>query len=154
MSLFPKFDPWAEVEEMHGSPAKVAKVAKVRPSIVSSKSHKPAPADWNSADWFAYFDERAAVAEYERGVPRKETEAIAFEACVTQWLNSNPPMQEAPDCCIHCGELMLESDLIPVLTGDGGHIWMHDHCHAAWMRRRQAAAAFALKHMGIVPPGG
>jgi hypothetical protein len=65
-------------------------------------------------------------------------------------LNCNPPIQDDPDQCIHCGERMAETEALPFLTGDGGHIWMHSGCHSAWMVRRRAEAAAGLAIMGIM----
>ena len=149
MSLFPKFDPWAEVEETCGQAAKVANVAKVQPPIIFSKPSSAAPADWDAEDWVAHFIERAAIAEYERGASQEEAEATAFEVCVVGWLNSHPPSQDNRDCCVQCGEQMVEHDAIPYLTGDGGHVWMHGGCYAAWTEQRRSEAVEALKEFGL-----
>jgi hypothetical protein len=105
-------------------------------------------------DWRDWFEERAAIAEHDRDLPRTEAEALAFECCAVAWLNCHPPIQDDPDQCIHCGQRMAETEALPFLTGEGGHVWMHDCCHAPWMSRRQAEAAEALRNMGIVPPSG
>lgn len=44
---------------------------------------------WDAADWQAYYDERAAIAEYDGGLSRAEAEALAFESCVAEWLIRN-----------------------------------------------------------------
>ncbi len=149
MSLFPKFDPWAEIEESRGPAPKVAKVAKVRPPIIFSKPSSAAPADWDAEDWVAHFIERAAIAEYERGASQEEAEATAFEVCVVRWLDSHPPSQDNLDCCVHCGEQMDELDAISYLTGDGGDVWMHGQCHPAWTERRRKQAVEALAGLGL-----
>ena len=109
---------------------------------------------WTPEGWRTFYEERAAVAEHDGGLPPAEAAARAYKCSIVAWLNRNPPMQDDPHQCIHCGEHMAESEALPFLTGDSGHIWMHDHCHAAWMKRREAEAAGALEHMGIVPPPG
>jgi hypothetical protein len=146
MSLFPKFDPWAEVEETRGQAAKVANVAKVQPPIIFSKPSSAAPADWDAEDWVAHFIERAAIAEYERGASQEEAEATAFEVCVVRWLDSHPPSQCDPDQCVHCGEQMAEHDAIPLLTGD---LWIHGQCHPAWLEERRTQAVEALAGLGL-----
>ena len=35
-------------------------------------------------DWYAFFDERAAIAEFDGGLPRREAEVRAFRACVVE----------------------------------------------------------------------
>jgi hypothetical protein len=38
--------------------------------------------DWDAADWHAYFQERAAIREYDGGLSRIEAERLAFEDIV------------------------------------------------------------------------
>ncbi len=40
--------------------------------------------DWDAADWHAYFQERAAIREYDGGLARIEAERLAFEDIVTK----------------------------------------------------------------------
>jgi hypothetical protein len=104
---------------------------------------------WTADDWQALYDERAAIAEYERGASREVAEATAFEVCVVRWLDSHPPSQDDLDCCVHCGEQMDELDAISYLTGDGGDVWMHGQCHPAWTERRRKQAVEALAGLGL-----
>ena len=151
MSLFPKFNPWAEIAETSNRAAKVAKVARVQ-ITVSSRVSKPSSTAWDASDWQSYFDERAAIAEIDGKLSQSEAEALAYECCVVQWMNLNPPPENGPECCVQCGNPMDDLAALPFLTGAGGHVWMHSGCHTPWMRRRQAEAAGALRHMGIVLP--
>ena len=41
----------------------------------------PAKDGWSAEDWQLFFEERAAVAEYDGGLLRVEAEAQAFECC-------------------------------------------------------------------------
>ncbi len=109
---------------------------------------------WGADDWQALFDERAGIAEFDHHLSRAEAEALAYKSCIVVWLNRDPPSENGPEYCIQYNKPMEETEALPFLTGEGGHVWMHDYCHAAWMRRRQAEAAGALRHMGIVPPSG
>ena len=108
-------------------------------------------AGWGAEEWRIFFHERAAITE-ENEFSRAKAEARAYECCIVAWLNRNPPSENGPECCVQCNKPMEETEALPFLTGDGGHIWMHDHCHAPWMRRRQAEAAGALRRMGVAPP--
>ena len=57
---------------------------------------------WSADDWQAFFDERAAIAEFEGGLPRGEAEARAFACCVVEWINrSSTP--SSPGRCLACG---------------------------------------------------
>ena len=40
---------------------------------------------WDLEDWLAYFDERAAIAEYDGEMSHSNAEAQAYEACVNEW---------------------------------------------------------------------
>ena len=45
---------------------------------------------WSTDDWQLYFEERAAVAEFDGRLPRADAEAQALECCIVEWLNRNP----------------------------------------------------------------
>jgi hypothetical protein len=40
-------------------------------------------------DWQAFFNERAAIAEYEGLLPRRTAEANAFARCIVEWVRRN-----------------------------------------------------------------
>jgi hypothetical protein len=63
---------------------------------------RPANDGWSAEDWQVFFDERAAIAEFDGGLPRAEAEARVFACCVTEWLNSNPT-PSMPGRCQACG---------------------------------------------------
>ena len=102
---------------------------------------------WNATDWQALFQERAGIAEFD-GLSRPQTEARAFECCIAEWLHQHPHPPSEPEQCAQCGEAFGGYDGLPFLT-EGGHIWLHDACHAPWYAARRAAAAGALMEMGI-----
>ena len=109
-------------------------------------------AAWTPEDWRAFFDERAAIAEHDGELPRAKSEARAYECCVVEWMRQHPPLPSNPELCAHCGEAMAVTAALPVLNGAGGHVWMHDHCHALWMRERRTESQNALRKMGIGSP--
>jgi hypothetical protein len=45
---------------------------------------RPSLEAWSAEDWRAFFDERAAIAEFEAGLPRPEAEARAFACCIAR----------------------------------------------------------------------
>jgi hypothetical protein len=64
--------------------AKVAKVANLRPEAPQTLAGLATLAGQNAenndpADWQAYFDERAAVREFDGEMPRHEAEALALQ---------------------------------------------------------------------------
>ena len=159
MRAFQKFDPQAHRSALP-SPlpsAKAAKVAKAgsRSSRFSSFSNfsrvtSPTRDSWTAAEWQAYFDERAAMREYEGGLSRPEAERLAFDDTVQHWLSTHPAPASTPDRCIGCGGGHRTYDeLLPVLASDG-HVWVHNKCWIGWYAARRADAVASLSAMGVV----
>lgn len=105
---------------------------------------------WSGADWREFLDERAAVAEFEGGLPRDQAEAQAFSCCISEWLHRNPT-RSAPGRCDHCG--VSGGMLVPCLTdysmNDPGHTWLHPDCSRTWHQARRSKAVSALELLGI-----
>ncbi len=116
-------------------------------SSASAEGRKPST--WDASDWQAFFHERAGIAEHDGGLSRADAEQRALECCIIEWMNRNPPTQDGPDRCVQCNEQMVETDALPFLTGDGGHVWIHDRCHSSLMERRRADAREALAMRGL-----
>jgi hypothetical protein len=107
---------------------------------------------WLPENWHAFFEDRAAIAEFNGGLPRQEAEARAFGACVVEWLNRNP-VRSAPDRCCWCGGGEREAlVLLPFGTERAGHAWMHGACWQPWRERRQAQAVDFFQALGITVP--
>jgi hypothetical protein len=110
---------------------------------------RPSLEGWSAEDWRAFFDERAAIFEFNGGLPRSEAEARAFACCVTEWLNRKH-ISSAPGRCLSCGGGERPCDpLLPFGTDTSGHAWLHRSCWPAWHRAREAEALAALASMGI-----
>ena len=110
---------------------------------------RPGRDGWSAADWRAFFDERAGMAEFDGGLSRAKAEALAFDCCVVEWLNRNPAWSEFGRC-LKCGRGENAGDpLLPFGTEPGGHAWVHGKCWQAWHRARQDEAIMALRAMGI-----
>ncbi len=140
----------AETKENHAFQELVAPVALV---AHENKEVRTAPG-WDAADWRAYFDERAGIAEHDGGLSRADAEDRAYQVCVSQWMNRHAPRPTDPEGrCAHCDEPMPESDALPFLTR-GGHVWLHSRCHAPWIARLRAEAVTALAGYGVaLQPG-
>ncbi len=130
------------------------------PIVDALKRHKaqivallsPAGDGWSAADWQAFFDERAGIAEFDGGMSRAAAERQAFECCVVEWLNRNPEPSH-PGRCAHCGEPGGSAcAVIPFGTETHGHTWLHPHCWSAWHQRRQQQARETLEKVGLAPP--
>ena len=110
---------------------------------------RPANDGWSPEDWRVLFDERAAILEFDGGLPRAEAEARAFAYCLTEWINRHPT-PSAPGGCLACGGgERLCDPLLPFGTDTTGHAWLHRACWPAWCRTREAEAIAGLASVGI-----
>jgi hypothetical protein len=172
MTGWKRFDPYAatrdEIEEGVATPAKAAKAAKVsigsaaHPAEEASRVPSPGAGDqptttdsWSAEDWQAFFDERAAIAEREGGLPLEKAEEEAFASCVTEWLDRNPTRSSSDRCC-WCGAVERQDDpLLPFGLESTGNAWLHRACWEPWRdwREREAITALAGLLSQIWRPG-
>lgn len=107
---------------------------------------------WSADDWRVFFDERAGIAEFGGNQSRRAAEALAFECCVTKWMNQHP-IRSDPHQCVACGRPEREEHaVVPFGTENLGHAWLHPECWQDWHESRRAAAISALAAMGIKDP--
>src|SRR5215218_1555935 len=105
---------------------------------------------WSLKAWWMWFEERAAIREFDGGFSRSEAERLALEDAVAHWLRLNPaPASNPRSGCAYCQcAEQLSNALIPLVT-TGGHIWIHDRCWDAWRASRRTEAATALRRIGL-----
>ncbi|MBN8957381.1 MAG: hypothetical protein J0H17_12560 [Rhizobiales bacterium] len=113
---------------------------------------RPGGDGWSGEDWRACFDKRAAIAEFDGGLPRASAEARAFACCVAEWLNRNPVRSPAGRCLDCGGREHAHEKLLPFGAEPTGHAWLHSRCWPVWHARRKADAIAALAHLGIDQP--
>jgi hypothetical protein len=109
----------------------------------------PGDDGWSANDWQVFFEERAAIAEFDGGLQRPEAEKQAFACCLTEWLNRNPTPSEAGRCAICCRGDRPSDPLVPFGNETRGHTWLHRACWPAWCRKREAEAVKSLACVGI-----
>ncbi len=103
-----------------------------------------------AADWRAFYDERATIAEYDGRLTRAEAEARAFTCCVSEWLNRHP-IRSSPDRCCWCGGMERKDNvLLPFGIEPTGHAWLHNSCWRPWRDSREREAVAALGALGVV----
>lgn len=113
---------------------------------------RPRADGWSAEDWTAYFQERAAIGQYDGCLARPQAEARAFAACVRAWLNLTGEASP-PDRCAACGGGERRHEpLLPHCVASGGRASLHARCWPGWQARRMAAAVEALEGMGIARP--
>lgn len=104
---------------------------------------------WSADDWQAFFNERAGIAEFDGGKSRGDADGLAFDCCVTEWLNRNPGRSD-PGHRAACGRSNREGRaVVPFGTESRGHIWLHPECWQGWHVARKAEAVAALAAIGI-----
>jgi hypothetical protein len=124
------------------SGATIEALAKHKVEII--KLLRPSKDGWSADDWQLYFEERAAVAEFDGGLPRSDAEAQAFECCVVEWLNRNPTPSAAGRCS-WCGQPESHGAVVvPYGTQPGTHAWLHTECWPAWQEFRRSKAQEVL----------
>ena len=110
---------------------------------------RPGRDGWSAEDWQLYFEERAAVAEFDGGLSRIQAEAQAFECCVVKWLDRNPA-PSTPGTCAWCGR--ADAAVVPFGTETETHAWLHAECWPAWQKVRRSHASDTLMRMGVGRP--
>ncbi len=142
MSAYNKFDTQAFLEG-EGEDA-VAQITGFEPAATEPLGkQKLAPQTFAAFATFA-----------KRGRRNAKAERRAFEAAVSNWMNSNAPVNPDPNRCAACGKSLgrIGQDSVPVLSGNGAHVWLHHGCHGDWMAQRRAEAVQALAGLGLTPP--
>jgi hypothetical protein len=107
------------------------------------------PDGWSTEDWRLFFEERAATAEFDGGLPRNKAEARAFECCIIEWLNRNLA-PSVSGTCAWCGRSENhDAVVLPYGTEPGPHIWLHAHCWTEWWEMRRSQSRDAPSSVGI-----
>jgi hypothetical protein len=110
---------------------------------------RPGGDGWSAEDWRFFFEERAAIAEFDGGLPRTKADAQAIACCIVEWLKRNPTLSE-PGRCAWCDQAeRKDAVVLPYGAEVGAHIWLHAECWPAWQETRRSQAREALARMGI-----
>ncbi len=90
---------WLDAAGLGEQPIAVSSVSEVRSDLptgipqttplgkVVAKSKLP-PEILNAEDWRAFYDERAAILEYDGGLSREQADRLAYEAAVAGIINT------------------------------------------------------------------
>jgi len=109
---------------------------------------KDDPADWQ--DWY---EERAAMRQFEAGYEKAIAERLAYAEAVEAWCERHAAVHD-PARCAGCGKLLAEEAL---LLADGARVHFprgdgQFDCLIAHGLTRQGRAAEALARLGLAPP--
>jgi len=147
MAVFPKFDR-SLIPGVSKTLATLAALAggngnSQKPSIVKKSTENP----WGQDDWQQFYDERAAVLEYDHELPKSDAEARAWEWCIVEWLDQHPAPSK-PDRCAWCDKPAEAGVIVPFGIEA---TWLHHDCWEPWHQVRRQEAASAMVDMGISP---
>ena len=145
MTAFPKFDR-SLIPGVSETLATLATLAggngNSRKTLVDKK---PTDSLWESDDWRQFYEERAAVLEYDHELPKSEAEARAWEWCIVEWLNQHPAPSE-PDRCAWCDKPEKVGMIVPFGVEA---TWLHHDCWKPWHKKRSQEAASVMTKLGI-----
>ena len=116
-------------------------------AALAAETMGTAPA-WDVIDWKAFYDERAGIRECDGNMPRPAAEAGAYQECLFEWLNRNPP-PSSPDRCASCGQSGASVELLHFATGT--RFRLHLRCQREWGATRVNHAKHAILAVGIKP---
>ena len=122
------------------------------PEYKTEPAKIPESRAWDATDWQDFYNERAAVYEFDGKHTRQEAEQEAMRDCIDRWLPSSPDTHNNPDTCPQCGMDSGVTSAIPstCYANPGGFILrIHDACMQAWCERRKTEAVAALAGVGI-----
>ena len=99
------------------------------------------------ADWQAFYDERAGIAEFDGKVSRLKAEGLAYECCVVEWLNDITKLLPLVNALVADNPIDPTTSLCPLertitlgfIRSAGQH----------GMKARRSQAIVALRVMGI-----
>ena len=103
---------------------------------------------WDVEGWKAFYEERAAIGEFDAGLPKAHAEHMAFEQCICHWLALKPPQAGEQGCCLYCGQ-PAGPDAIPTTCATEVPGLIHHECRDEWGEQRRAQAATALAKFGV-----
>jgi len=110
---------------------------------------RPGRDGWSTDDWRLFFEERAAIAEFDGRLQRTEADDQALDCCIVEWLKRNPT-PSAPGRCAWCGQAESnDAGVLPYGVEPGTYTWLHAECWPAWQDTRRSQASEALARMGI-----
>ncbi len=134
--------------DFSGLVAQVAQVAQKNEQVARARGGDT----WDADGWRDWITERAAILEFDCGLPRLVADRQAFQHAIVEWLNRHPTMTD-PHVCAGCGGTINEAgtDWRPLADGATVH-YGGGHRLNCWERhgaRRRVEAEAALAALGV-----
>lgn len=146
---------WASLagSNVENSPPSISKVAPHLSTCPKTQDYGQVdrllrPLEYTAADWQEFYDERAGIAEHCGKMPKDQAEQMAYESCISKWLDTHLPAI-TPYVCTCCGKPAGIIGQDSVITGSGH--WLHHACYTLWLvqRRQEAITALAVVMQGV-----
>ncbi len=103
--------------------------------------------------WRGWYEERAAIREFDAGYPRPMAEQLAFNECVDRWRRLFGTRPD-PARCAGCDQLVSGMEVVRLPGGERVHVDNDYHCLIEYGRRWRSSAVEALACHGLAPPEG
>ena len=111
--------------------------APIMEALNAQKAHimeslKPMSSKPAAEDWLVFFRKRVIAEEIFNGLFVEQARVLAFEWCITVWLNQHAEPSTA-DQCAWCGGLEKSSHVvIPFGVNHQRLTWLHPDCWPEW----------------------
>jgi hypothetical protein len=136
------------------SDALVERLRAAKKELLDALSGTASSSDWNHYDWQMYFEERAAIREYDGEIGRVEAQSLAYDDTVQHWLCLHPPPTHARQTCVYCDQEEGPTDPLLSLLTSGRRVSVHQRCWEPWSGYRKAQAEEALRKCRFDPNKG
>ncbi|MBI1211407.1 MAG: hypothetical protein GC190_08090 [Alphaproteobacteria bacterium] len=147
----PDPDAWVEACLADGeAPETIALFA----DLAEAMATEPPPARrklWGAGDWPGYFDERAAIREYDGGTARAEAAWFAYLDCVRLYSQRHPPIALGHHC-VACAEPISVLPATYIDCDDGRTGRIHTGCVDRFRLARISRAMDSLAALGVHDP--
>jgi hypothetical protein len=120
-------------------------------AITATKVASAASADY-VADWRDWYEERAAIRQFDGGYTRDEAECLAWSEAEDRWHRARGDRVPC-DLCAGCRRPIGSAEALDLIDGNRVHFGELD-CLIRHGDRLRAVAARALMALGLRPPDG
>ncbi len=119
-----------------------------RRTVHSAYSADSGNSTWDAQDWRDFFEERAAIRQYDGHYSQADAERLAFHECVCRWHLING---KAPDTryCAGCGNVTDNRPTMQLPDGAVVHDDPEHDCLRAYGDKWRGTAEAALAEIGI-----
>ena len=144
-------DHLARVKDLKRGKAPAAEMGPAEPpeAVAPPGTELALSPEWSVADWRAFYDERAAIREFDGQRPRAEAERLAWGELQNEWHRRHGERTPSWQCA-GCREPISGQPVFAFPDGARAHDDLT--CIAAYGKRWRSAATAALVKLGLRLP--